>query len=262
MARKIWLVLLAVVLWTLGQTAWAQEDAIPRELREQMYAQVRASAIARAQSSIEANRFLSAEKKAIKLFELPPEQSRAILTGWIGDIFGRYMSAGLTYLSDDDRKAFLSLESDMMSRMEPHYCVLYANGVLTIDSLAQNKDVNADVIKTMSSNQLQAMLDTQLNVFTLGSLHKGKPRQVSRAQYDAMMNAFVQELVGWIDSFQPEDLPVVEAYLDGEEISESDYCTLTISLTQMGLEAEGKVGELVRLMMSFGSFDESEVVSD
>ena len=290
MARKIWLVLLAVVLWTLGQTAWAQEDAIPRELREQMYAQVRASAIARAQSSIEANRFLSAEKKAIfleyqdrlfnrtqiipsmvdelldtygvNLFELPPEQSRAILTGWIGDIFGRYMSAGLTYLSDDDRKAFLSLESDMMSRMEPHYCVLYANGVLTIDSLAQNKDVNADVIKTMSNNQLQAMLDTQLNVFTLGSLHKGKPRQVSRTQYDAMMNAFVQELVGWIDSFQPEDLPVVEAYLDGEEISESDYCTLTISLTQMGLEAEGKVGELVRLMMSFGSFDESEVVSD
>ena len=198
----------------------------------------------------------------VKLFELPPEQSRAILTGWIGDIFGRYMSAGLTYLSDDDRKAFLSLESDMMSRMEPHYCVLYANGVLTIDSLAQNKDVNADVIKTMSSNQLQAMLDTQLNVFTLGSLHKGKPRQVSRTQYDAMMNTFVQELVGWIDSFQPEDLPVVEAYLDGEEISESDYCTLTISLTQMGLEAEGKVGELVRLMMSFGSFDESEVVSD
>ena len=251
MARKIWLVLAAVVLWTLGQTAWAQENTIPRELREQMYAQVRASAIARAQSSIEANRFLSAEKKAIfldyqdrlfnrtqiipsmvdelldtygvKLFELPPEQSRAILTGWIGDIFGRYMSAGLTYLSDDDR---------------------------------------TDVIKTMSSKQLQAMLDTQLNVFTLGSLHKGKPRQVSRAQYDAMMNAFVQELVGWIDSFQPEDLPVVEAYLDGEEISESDYCTLTISLTQMGLEAEDKVGELVRLMMSFGSFDESEVVSD
>ena len=290
MARKIWLLLVAIVLWTLGQTAWAQENMIPRELREQMYAQVRASAIARAQSSIEANRFLSAEKKAIfldyqdrlfnqtqiipsmvdelldtygvKLFELPPEQSRAILTGWIGDIFGRYMSAGLTYLSDDDRKVFLSLESDMMSRMEPHYCVLYANGVLTIDSLAQNKDVNADVVKTMSSKQLQAMLDTQLNVFTLGALHKGKPRQVTRAQYDAMTDAFVQELMGWIDSFQPEDLPVVEAYLDGAEISESDYCTLTISLTQMGLEAEGKVGELVRLMMSLGSFDEAEVVSD
>ena len=229
MARKIWLVLVAVVLWTLGQTAWAQEDAIPRELREQMYAQVRASAIARAQSSIEANRFLSAEKKAI-------------------------------FLEYQDR---LFNRTQIIPSMVDELLDTYgANGVLTIDSLAQNQDVNADVIKTMSSNQLQAMLDTQLNVFTLGSLHKGKPRQVSRTQYDAMMNAFVQELVGWIDSFQPEDLPVVEAYLDGEEISESDYCTLTISLNQMGLEAEGKVGELVRLMMSFGSFDESEVVSD
>ena len=290
MARKIWLLLAAIVLWTLGQTAWAQDSKITPELRAQMYEQTRASAIARARSSIEANRLLSAEKKAIffdyqdklfnqtqiipsmvdelldtyghKLFELAPEQSRAILAGWIGDIFGRYMSAGLTYLSDDDRKQFLRLDSDVMSRLEPHYCVLYANGIVTLDSMAQNKDANANAIKNMSSKQLQAMLDTQLNIFTLGSLHKGKPRQVTRAQYDAMLDAFVQELKGWLDSFQPEDLPVVEAYLDGAEISESDYCTLTIGLAQMGLEAEGKVGELVRLMMAFGSFDESEVVSD
>ena len=63
----------------------------------------------------------------------------------------------------------------------------------------------------MSSNQLQAMLDTQLNVFTLGSLHKGKPRQVSRTQYDAMMNTFVQELVGWIDSFQLKFTILIES---------------------------------------------------
>ena len=290
MARKIWLLLAAIVLWTLGQTAWAQESKLTPEMRAELYASFKNGVFKGAAKAVNANRFLSAEKKALylryhdqlfndtmlvpalfdeliaaygdEILRASDDNLQAKMVSFIGDRFATYTTAGVSYLSDDDRRHYLRLQNEMMSRLDPHYCVLYANGLLTVDSIAQNSAADVDFIKTLSSEQFRDVLQTQLNVISLGALHKGQPRRVSQTQYDAMTDAFVQELMGWIDSFQPEDLPVVEAYLDGAEISESDYCTLTISLNQMGLEAEGKVGVLVRLMMVLGTFDEAEVVSD
>ena len=177
---------------------------------------------------------------------------------------GKIGAAGLTYLSDRERRLVLSQQMEVMGRLAPQDCVLYANAQVTLDSIAKNATATGAFLQTMSNQEVQAILDAQLNTMSLGALHQAKPRRMTRAQYEEMQKLTGEAIVDWMLSFAPEDQERFAQFLwgDASKLSADDACAINISLNQMALEAEGNTGELVRLAMMLGFFDEDELISD
>lgn len=283
---------LGSVLLSVAPAAVDDEAAAIVQLRTVLCDRFRQSALAGARKQIEANHFLSREKKAIfvrfserlfnetqvipvmvdtlvatygsKLLGTASQELQAQMINQVGTIYGKIGAAGLTYLSDRERRLVLSQQMEVMGRLAPQDCVLYANAQVTLDSIAKNATATGAFLQTMSNQEVQAILDAQLNTMSLGALHKAKPRRMTSAQYEEMQKLTGEAIVDWMLSFAPEDQERFAQFLwgDASKLSADDVCAINISLNQMALEAEGNTGELVRLAMMLGFFEEDELISD